>query len=231
MTASDDESRGRLTGKKQRMLDAVARQWKTPHGFQNTDASGKTAGGGGEFAKQVMAWQTPATDSFRSRGGERKDEQGLDQQARMWRTPDAPSGGGVRNRKQSIGNGHQTTIAEQAEQWPTPQTKDTRSGVTGKIAKKNSRPLCEVASQYSLPVPQTSTHGPDCSLDIQNSLPRQLNPKFVEILMGLPLNWTDPEADVYPVYAPWATASCQWLRRLRTRNSEALSPPELALTA
>jgi hypothetical protein len=33
-------------------------------------------------------WQTPATDSFRSRGGERKDEQGLDQQARgFWPTP------------------------------------------------------------------------------------------------------------------------------------------------
>jgi hypothetical protein len=27
-------------------------------------------------------WQTPATDSFRSRGGDRKDEMGLDQEAR-----------------------------------------------------------------------------------------------------------------------------------------------------
>jgi hypothetical protein len=51
-------------------LPVQAVTWKTPHGFQNTDASGKTAGGGGEFAKQVMAWQTPATDFFRSRGGE-----------------------------------------------------------------------------------------------------------------------------------------------------------------
>lgn len=33
-------------------------------------------------------WQTPATDSFRSRSGDRKDEQGLDQQARrLWKTP------------------------------------------------------------------------------------------------------------------------------------------------
>ena len=32
-------------------------------------------------------WQTPATDSFRSRGGQRKDEMGLDQQARLWNTP------------------------------------------------------------------------------------------------------------------------------------------------
>ncbi len=65
-------------------------QWKTPHGMGNVDASGKMGGaGGGEFAKQANQWQTPATDSFRSRGGERKDEQGLDQQARLWATPSA----------------------------------------------------------------------------------------------------------------------------------------------
>lgn len=46
--------------------------------------------------------------------------------AKQWRTPDAPSGGGVRNRTTSQGAGHQVTIAEQAESWkagttwPTP---------------------------------------------------------------------------------------------------------------
>lgn len=38
---------------------------------------------------QVEWWQTPATDSFRSRGGDRKDEMGLDQQARFFPTPAA----------------------------------------------------------------------------------------------------------------------------------------------
>lgn len=62
--------------------------WKTPHGMSNRDFRGKVGGcGGGEFAKQANQWQTPATDSFRSRGGDRKDEQGLDQQARMFPTP------------------------------------------------------------------------------------------------------------------------------------------------
>ena len=37
---------------------------------------------GAQLANQVDMWQTPATDSFRSRGGTRKDEMGLDQQAR-----------------------------------------------------------------------------------------------------------------------------------------------------
>lgn len=33
---------------------------------------------------RVEIWQTPGTDSFRSRGGDRKDEMGLDQEARNW---------------------------------------------------------------------------------------------------------------------------------------------------
>jgi len=62
-----------------------AEHWKTPHGMSNPDHKGKVGGcGGGEFAKQANHWQTPATDSFRSRGGDRVDEMGLDQQARMF---------------------------------------------------------------------------------------------------------------------------------------------------
>src|SRR6185295_10916397 len=45
----------------------------------------------------------------------------------MWRTPDAPGSGGPRNRQDSIGDGHQTTIAEQAEHWQTPATDSFRS--------------------------------------------------------------------------------------------------------
>lgn len=58
----------------------------------------------------------------------------LNTASETWRTPDAPSGGGVRNRQGSIGAGHQTTIAEQAEHWRTPDA--TRGGGT--------RPLAEI---------------------------------------------------------------------------------------
>ena len=98
----------------------AAKNWKTPHGMAGVDHTGK-AGAGGEFAKQVEAWQTPAAENFRSRGGDRKDEPGLDRQAKLWRTPDAPSSGGVRTHTTSAGKGHQTTIAEQAEIWQTPK--------------------------------------------------------------------------------------------------------------
>lgn len=51
---------------------------------------------------------------------------------RMWRTPDAPNEGGPRNRQASIGQGHQITIAEQAEHWPTPGTTDGEQSVAHK---------------------------------------------------------------------------------------------------
>lgn len=54
----------------------------------------------------------------------------LTAQSNLWRTPDAPSGGGVRNRQGSIGAGHQTTIAEQAEHWPTPNALVSNDGET-----------------------------------------------------------------------------------------------------
>jgi hypothetical protein len=56
--------------------------WKTPHGMNGVDATGKY-GGGGEFAKQVQGWPTPASRDYRDanakplseRGGESKGEQ------------------------------------------------------------------------------------------------------------------------------------------------------------
>lgn len=45
-----------------------------------------------DLVVSARVWQTPATDSFRSRGGDRKDEMGLDQQARSHQVPAIPDG-------------------------------------------------------------------------------------------------------------------------------------------
>lgn len=58
------------------------------------------------------------------------------QHEQMWRTPDAPHGGGVRNRQASRGQGHQLTIAEQAEHWPTPAARDYK-GANGEDHLEN----------------------------------------------------------------------------------------------
>lgn len=211
--AEDAESCGNHPGSTD-SLTGAAKTWKTPHGFQNTDKRGVTGGGGGEFAKQVMAWQTPATDSFRSRGGERKDEQGLDQQERTWPTPKAITGGAnskrLERRRKAGGGPGGADLQEAVQHWMTPHASDTRSSVTGKITKKNSRPLCEQVSRFSLPGPQTLRHGPGCSCSA-----RMLNPRFVELLMNTPVGFTDAGNPLASAdFERWATASRRLLRAL-----------------
>jgi hypothetical protein len=205
-------------------LAMASKTWNTPHGFQNTDKSGKTAGGGGEFAKQVMAWPTPGScPSTGKEGAASKKMRGsggvnLHQAAHQWPTPDAPTTGGVRTRSTSRGKGHQTVLAEQASSWPTPVQGDHRSGVTGKVAKKNARPLCEAVHSFR-PAPQTLQHGPGCSCSA-----RMLNPRFVEHLMGVPVGWTDPTRDLASAdFEHWATVSSRLLRHLLTARSMLLS--------
>lgn len=135
----------------------------------------------------VQQWQTPATDSFRSRGGERKDEQGLDQQARNWPTPmtrDHRSGEAVKSDE---------------ELWGT-----------------KGRPLERVAATWEHP-DHTASPGPtiaggalsstDSPSSNQPSVKRKLNPIFVEALMRWPTGWTD--------FGCSATESTQWRQRMR----------------
>ena len=137
-----------------------AEHWHTPHGISNRDHTGKIGGcGGGEFAKQANQWQTPAADSFRSRGGDRVDEMGLDQQARMFPTP--ASRDYRTPNKESYQKRSQTTKGEQLQNF--------------------------VAHSLPDPIPPS---GPQSS-ETTPGLPRRLNPRFVEWLMGFPIGWTE----------------------------------------
>jgi len=219
--SEDAESCGNHPGATDSLTGAVG-QWSTPKVNCGEHPGRIKHKPGQELHLDIQAnnWQTPATDSFRSRGGDRKDEQGLDQQARLWttpqahdsaggnpkrvrrhgtkhgcanladdvmlwRTPDAPGSGGPRNRQNSIGNGHQVTIAEQAE-------------------------------HFSLPAPTTPTPGAKCWCGDpgcgRQSHKRKLNPLFVTFLMNWPVWWCHKE----PMpYARRAMAS--WLSKGRWR--------------
>lgn len=70
-------------------------------------------------------WQTPGTDSFRGRGGDRKDEAGLDRQARqLWFTPDASAHRGTQNVEDAKAQGHAQRLQDQARWWATPRAED-----------------------------------------------------------------------------------------------------------
>lgn len=167
-----------------RCLEQETQNWATPNGHDATGARGK----GFELTdrhykphdlvSQTGNWQTPASDSFRSRGGDRVDEMGLDQQARTWRTPDAPHGGGVRTRNKSRGRGHQTTVAEQAESWPTPQASDVRGGAG---ERQNLQKEFAATARASLPL---FPPGPD-ALEAWREIIR-IDPTLKPALRGTP---------------------------------------------
>jgi len=79
--------------KRQIDLGAAVTIWPTPQAHDETGPRGKNNVFSDHHYKPhdlSMAgahWQTPATDSFRNRGGDRKEEMGLDQQARFFPTP------------------------------------------------------------------------------------------------------------------------------------------------
>jgi hypothetical protein len=85
------------------LLPDQAKNWPTPQarGVKNPDSpdSGnyqrkQARGFTIDLNSTAANWQTPGADSFRSRGGDRKGEMGLGQQARLgnWATPMAMDG-------------------------------------------------------------------------------------------------------------------------------------------
>jgi hypothetical protein len=83
-----------------------------------------------------------------------------------------------------------------------------------------------VVARFSLPAPETPTLGEPSSPDAPTSR-RQLNPEFVEWLMGWPEGWT--------AFACSETALCLWRQRMRSALSGMSLPPaptpQLALFA
>ena len=90
---SNRDSAGKVGGCGGGEFGKQANNWATPQEHYRHQGSEKNAnrpkdkGGQRNLTDDVMLWQTPAMDSFRSRGGDRKDEMGLDQQARFFPTP------------------------------------------------------------------------------------------------------------------------------------------------
>lgn len=168
-----------------------ANTWETPM----AGAATRTAQGGIQLNQQTQNWQTPGTDSFRSRGGDRKDEAGLNRQAMLWSTPRGHQAGPDFAKKDRSNTGMELQAQAEAFQesaWPTPAAqnwRDERSNQT-----HNSRPLQEVVARIfpsSPPDPKT----PDGQKSSTNTriLRRRLNPAFACWLMGLPAwRWTHP---------------------------------------
>lgn len=157
-----------------------------PIGGGNLMATPKHTGGI-DLEGAAELWQTPQVDSFRSRGGMRKDEMGLDQQARIqWVTPAS------RDWKGANSEIHVTEIGG---------------------GRKHMDQLSNQVEHSFRPDQQTETSGEKSSKNVQTSR-RRLNTKFVEWLQGLPEGWTSPEPINSEALETWSSHSKERLRFL-----------------
>jgi hypothetical protein len=226
--------------------------WATPNAHDGTGARGKGFTLADHHYKPhdlvTMSdqWQTPATDSFRSRGAARKDEMGLDQKARLWATPmsrDTRSGETISD------YGNARPLNEQATSWATPRAEDGESAgnhpnasdsltgqtrfwktphgqgnrdASGKVGGAGGGEFSKQANAFqSSPLGQPTTDGQTCWCDspgcARPSHKRKLNPIFETWLMGWPIWWLTSA----PEHCG-ALAMASYLCRLRSRLSHLL---------
>jgi DNA (cytosine-5)-methyltransferase 1 len=173
---------------------------------------------------QASQWQTPAAENFRSRGGGRKNEAGLDRQATtFWPTPNANDGRRPGADLKSTQGGN---LSRDAVQWPTPAARDAKGAnsathalVTGGGRKHMDQLPNFVEHRFSSLLAQRTCVGAKSSTNSQSSR-RRLNPVFGAWLMGWPLTWTIAEP-----HACAASAMAWWRQALRQHLSNLCAEP------
>jgi hypothetical protein len=213
-------------------LGRIAENWPTPrstmadNGSDSGSALRLLEGANPGLKDSAEQWQTPAVDAFRSRGGDRKAEMGLDQEARNWLTPKIPSGGGMEDR--TTPGGGLRKLEDQVENWSTPRGSDGDKGGPQQMFGAGGTPLPSQAYHF-LPTAVATQDGSTCSccaLTLRRryrfvswllSGKRQLNPNFAEWLLGLPIGWTredqgsGPSATEFALYRQQLRLSCYGL--------------------
>lgn len=121
-----------------------------------------------------------------------------------WMTPSATDHKG--STAPGAGRGQLSEQTETAfdQQWMTPtanpEAPNLGSNKTGPASIMAQAEEAGLACPSSLPALETETVGEGSSPTIRGSLPRsakkRLNPLFVQILQGLPLNWTSPTVSI-----------------------------------
>jgi hypothetical protein len=192
-----------------RNLVDEAQMWRTPDtnagGASDRLKAGETHRENGNaitlrLEDQVQMWQTPAVDPFRSRSGDRKDDAGLDRQAKLWPTANAAKGGPEskesKARRKAPGG---VDLQQAAQEWATPLSRDHKTGGFG----------AQLSTQISLfsPSGETTTPGGGNSSSGTPDSPLRLNPNFVEHLMGWPIGSTG--------YGSEGMEWSLWRRRMR----------------
>jgi hypothetical protein len=137
-----------------------------------------------KLSAQVLMWPTPTVDgNYNRKGLSPASGDGLATAVAMWPTPTASLGGpepeGKTGRK----------LATMVAKFPTPCATDHKTGYPQDSA-------AGVAQRAKRAKPLRDTAAPG----------GQLNPTWVEWLMGWPIGWTDCAASATARYRPWCAS-------------------------
>ena len=143
-------------------------------------------------------WPTPNAHDGRRPGADLKSTQGgnLNRDAVMWMTPSVSnSQGNEYTRDRGQPGMERLTLTGQAQQWPTPASRDYRTPNSQSLQERGQGSKGEqlpnfVEHHFSPPVLSTIDGRPLSPTD--RTLPLRLNPAFACWLMGWPIWWTNP---------------------------------------
>jgi len=118
-------------------------------------------------------------------------------ESRLWRTPDRAD---ATNRKMRVNSRGEPMLSGQVKMWPTPTTNDAQNS-TFPVSQINRDSLVgDVMRLFATPnaAHAQGTSGGGQGRDLRTDVGGQLNPTWVEWLMGFPLGWTDLNASETP---------------------------------
>jgi hypothetical protein len=146
--------------------------WPTAKANEEKRQSKKAEAKGFKTLGEVaLLWHTPATDMRPSKNKRR----GIGDQAMLWHTPHGMSGRDATGKEGAGGE-----FSKQAVLWATAAQRDWKNGMASE--KTMNRNAFSLRGQTRQTGTQSSIPAPTSRL--------QLNPRFVNWLMGLPPTWT-----------------------------------------
>lgn len=172
------------------MNDAV-KLWPTPrasdgeHGGPNQrDSKGNLALPGAVHHGTTKLWPTPRANDAEKSGNINPEDQrnGLPAAVKLWPTPTAGmmTVGDMEQARYAGNDPKRPTYREANKLWPTPNASDHRD--RGNLSSPCIQRRIEIGKQVELSMCVSDKSG-------------QLNPDWVESLMGFPIGWTDLECD------------------------------------
>ncbi|WP_252374430.1 hypothetical protein [Hydrogenophaga sp. 2FB] len=227
--ASEEESGSGMNGRGEPKLKGQALMWLTPAGMAGLDHTGK-AGAGGEFAQQATRWPTPMVGMGDNSHGQISGDfrRNMDSiLSENWPTPNAAvfepkaTPPVMEHRKATDPQIGLADVAVHCFQMnspglarPTPASRDHKGQ---DLPSRNGGASLSHATEtgvfsHSSHQAQQIPGGPESS-PVTPTLPRRLNPLFVEWLMGWPLQWTNavPHASSAAATESWRSALQQHL--------------------